>query len=71
MVFLLVRHCPEKCLTIVAMLSLIRFKDIGADFSSISDHFRVERFVTSPLPHRPVRAAFPHTVLLNYGFAKI
>jgi hypothetical protein len=27
--------------------------------------FRVERFVTSPLPHRPVRAAFPHTVPLN------
>jgi hypothetical protein len=28
---------------------------------------RVERFVTSPLPHRPVRAAFPHTVPLNRG----
>ncbi|MDZ7692697.1 MAG: hypothetical protein U5K69_16490 [Balneolaceae bacterium] len=27
--------------------------------------FRVERFVTSPLPHRPVRADFPHTVPLN------
>jgi hypothetical protein len=27
--------------------------------------FRVERFVTSPLPHRPVRAAFPHTVPLK------
>jgi APA family basic amino acid/polyamine antiporter len=26
--------------------------------------FRVERFVTSPLPHRPVRADFPHTVPL-------
>ncbi|HEX6430143.1 MAG TPA: hypothetical protein VF008_20755, partial [Niastella sp.] len=24
--------------------------------------FRVERFVASPLPHRPVRAAFLHTV---------
>ena len=27
--------------------------------------FRVERFVTLPLPHRPVRAAFPHTVPLK------
>ena len=27
--------------------------------------FRVERIVTSPLPHRPVRAAFPHTVPLK------
>ncbi len=26
--------------------------------------FRVERFVTSALPHRPVRADFPHTVRL-------
>lgn len=24
--------------------------------------FRVERLVASPLPHRPVRADFPHTV---------
>ena len=27
--------------------------------------FRVERFVTSPLPHRPVLADFPHTVPLK------
>ncbi|HKJ32315.1 MAG TPA: hypothetical protein VKA34_10835, partial [Balneolales bacterium] len=26
--------------------------------------FRVERFVASPLPHRSVRADFPHTVPL-------
>ena len=32
--------------------------------------FRVERFVASPLPHRPGRADFPHPVPLFYGFAK-
>ena len=29
----------------------------------MNSNFRVERVVTSPLPHRPVRADFPHTVL--------
>jgi hypothetical protein len=30
-----------------------------------SRNFRVERFVTSPLPHRPVLASFSHTVPLK------
>ena len=34
-------------------------------------YFRVERFVTSPLPHRPVRADFPHTVPLSVNSLKI
>jgi hypothetical protein len=31
---------------------------------------RVERFVTSPLPHRSVRAELPHTVPLNLASPK-
>ena len=31
---------------------------------------RVVRFVTSPHPHRPVRADFPHTVPHHNSFAK-
>jgi|GEM_PF-3363938 len=37
---------------------------VGYSFPLPTSDFRVERFVTSPLPHRPVRAAFPHTVPL-------
>ena len=33
-------------------------------------YFRVERIVTSPLPHRPVRADFPHTVPLKLDSLK-
>lgn len=42
--------------------SFIRVENSLNIFKSCINRFGVERIVASPLPHRPVRAAFLHTV---------
>ena len=56
-------------LKIVNQSKKVTMRIVGQD-DVISINFRVARLVTSPRPHRPVRAAFPHTVPPNQGFAK-
>ena len=47
------------------ILVLIQLVPIPLLFNKFIILLRVERFVTLPLPHRPVRADFPHTVPLK------